>query len=240
MRRETQNVVLALLGGALLKISFTGIYLRYVKPSLFPWLVATGTVMVVLAAIAIMRDILHAQRNAEVSCVDGAHRPPRSPWLLLLPVLAVFLAPPALGSDAVNRAGEQAAAPPKRTSGLFPPLPRGDAIEMSISEVVTRTVWDDSGSLHGRTLKLTGFLVRRDDGRHLLARMAIRCCAADAAPRKVLLAGHDPELESHAPDTWLEVTGTVVPGSTSPGTDTTPTFTVESIRPVPAPDHPYE
>ena len=42
MRRETQNVLLVLLGGALLKIALTGTYLRYVKPSLFPWLVLAG------------------------------------------------------------------------------------------------------------------------------------------------------------------------------------------------------
>ena len=51
MRRETQNILLVLLGGALLKLALTGTYLRYVKESLQPWLVVTGGVMVVLALV---------------------------------------------------------------------------------------------------------------------------------------------------------------------------------------------
>ena len=48
MRRETQNLLLLLLGGALLKIALGGTYVRYVKPGLYGWLVATGAVMVAL------------------------------------------------------------------------------------------------------------------------------------------------------------------------------------------------
>ena len=60
MRRETQNILLVLLGGALLKLALTGTYLRYVKESLQPWLVVTGGVMVVLALVSIARDIRDA------------------------------------------------------------------------------------------------------------------------------------------------------------------------------------
>ncbi len=57
MRRETANVLLVLLGGALLKIAWNDTYLRYVKPSLLPFLVATGVVIVALGVLAITRDI---------------------------------------------------------------------------------------------------------------------------------------------------------------------------------------
>lgn len=40
MRRETQNILLVLLGGALLKIGITGDYLQYVKPAQLPWVLA--------------------------------------------------------------------------------------------------------------------------------------------------------------------------------------------------------
>ena len=56
MRRETQNILLVLLGGALLKISFTGTYLRYVKPSHQWLLIAGGAVMILLAAVSIVRE----------------------------------------------------------------------------------------------------------------------------------------------------------------------------------------
>ena len=68
MRRETQNILLLLLGGALLKIALTGDYLRYVKASQQPWLLTAGVVMVALAAAAITHDI----RTAHTSAVERA------------------------------------------------------------------------------------------------------------------------------------------------------------------------
>ncbi|NUT92183.1 MAG: DUF1980 domain-containing protein, partial [Saccharothrix sp.] len=63
MRRETQNILLVLLGGALLKLALSGTYLRYVKESLQPWLVVTGGIMILLAVVSIARD-LKAGREA--------------------------------------------------------------------------------------------------------------------------------------------------------------------------------
>src|SRR5690606_9979975 len=61
--RDTQNILLLLLGGALLKIAFTGDYLRYVKGTQLPWIVAAGLVTVVLAAVAIATDVRSAARS---------------------------------------------------------------------------------------------------------------------------------------------------------------------------------
>ncbi|PWW56068.1 uncharacterized protein DUF1980, partial [Actinokineospora spheciospongiae] len=63
MRRETQNVLLVLVGGALLKIALTGTYLLYVKPSHQYWLIAGGIVMLLLAAVSITRDLVSAART---------------------------------------------------------------------------------------------------------------------------------------------------------------------------------
>jgi hypothetical protein len=57
VRRETQNILLVLLGGALLKISFTGVYLRYVRPQHQWLLILAGVVMLALAAVSIVREI---------------------------------------------------------------------------------------------------------------------------------------------------------------------------------------
>src|SRR3981081_1920178 len=115
MRRETANVLLVLLGGALLKIALNGSYLRYVKPTVFPWLVTSGVVILLLAAFAIVRDAVAWSGTPRVQQdVTGQHgddHQPRSPWLLVLPVLAIFLvAPPALGADTVTRAGGRSVA----------------------------------------------------------------------------------------------------------------------------------
>ncbi|MCC8244855.1 TIGR03943 family putative permease subunit [Saccharothrix luteola] len=243
MRRETQNILLVLLGGALLKLALTGTYLRYVKESLQPWLVVTGGVMVVLALVSIARDIRAGQSSAgqaQPSGVEHAgheHGSSRSPWMLLLPVLAVFLiSPPALGADTVNRSDRNAAQEAKASSG-FAPLPSDEVVPLTIGEFVTRTAWDDSGSLDNRTVKLTGFVVRKDAD-VFIARLTISCCAADASPVKAKMVGQD--FAALPTDQWVEATGRVVPGSATKESAFVPTFTVSQVVPITAPEDTYE
>src|SRR5436305_212523 len=133
MRRETQNILLVLLGGALLKIGINGDYLRYVKPSQQPWVLAGGAVMLALGVIAIVRDLVAARA---VGDGHGHHHTARSAWLLVVPVLAVFLvAPPALGSDSVTRTDARA---PAQATAFFPALPPGEVVPLSMTDFVTR------------------------------------------------------------------------------------------------------
>lgn len=242
MRRETQNVLLLLLGGALLKISLNGQYLRYVKPSLHPWLIMCGVVAVVLAVVGIVRDLRMSSQQDTAHAHDGHQHSSRSSWLLVLPVLAIFLvAPPALGADKVARSGDRSAAvqQPKNESNVgFAPLPGEEAPLLKIGDVVTRTVWDDSGSLNGRQIRLVGFVVKGADGSSYLARLVISCCAADATPIKVKLDGG--QVEQYPPDTWLQVRGEVKPGTASEANGYAPTFEVSQASQVPPPPEPYE
>jgi uncharacterized repeat protein (TIGR03943 family) len=243
MRRETQNILLVLLGGALLKLALTGTYLRYVKESLQPWLVVTGGVMVVLALVSIARDIRASHQHSDgvehggVEHGGHEHGTSRSPWMLMLPVFAVFLiSPPALGADTVNRSDRNAAQEVKAASG-FAPLPSDEVVPLTITEFVTRTAWDDSGSLDDRTVKLTGFVVRKD-GDVFIARLTISCCAADASPVKAKVVGQD--FTALPTDQWVEATGRVVPGSATKQTAFVPTFTVSQVVPVATPEDTYE
>jgi uncharacterized repeat protein (TIGR03943 family) len=246
VRRETQNILLVLLGGALLKIGINGDFLRYVRPAQQPWVIAGGAVMAVLGAVAIVLDLLAARRAAaDVPAVEfgghehGHQHKIRSAWLLMVPVLAVFLiAPPALGADSVGRS--QARAPQAAPSGnsvAFPPLPPGPVVPLSVSEFVTRSGWDSRGTLNGRTVSLSGFVVHQK-GATLLARMVISCCAADAYPLTVRLNG--PAAAGFPADAWVEATGEVVPGSATARDNYTPDLTLSGIRPVSAPRDPYE
>lgn len=234
MRRETQNILLVLLGGALLKISFSGLYLRYVQKGLLPLLIAAGAIMIGLALFAIIRDI-RAGKAAAAEDGHGHSHSSRSTWLMLLPVLAVFLiSPPALGGDVVSSAADTNQT--QRSRNLLGELPSGDVIPLSMTEFVTRTAWDESGTLDGRKVKLTGFLTRAE-GNTFVARLAISCCAADARPLKVKLAGDVPSLPD---EQWVEVTGQVVPKSANEQNSWVPSFTVESSTSVPQPVEPYE
>ncbi len=241
MRRETQNILLVLLGGALLKISFNGTYLRYVKAAHQWLLILAGVVMIGLAAVSIVREL----RGARVD--HGGHdhdHPARSAWLLMLPVLAVFLvAPPALGADTVNRDASRAPAesPPTDVAAdgteLFPPLPSGDPVDVTLTDFSLRAAWDSGDSLTDRRIRLTGFVVHDGDDTYV-ARIAIACCAADAYPVKVRLRGGD--LSGYQDDSWVQLVATVVPDSATKANEYVPTATVHSVQPTTEPEDPYE
>jgi uncharacterized repeat protein (TIGR03943 family) len=233
MRRETQNVLLVLLGGALCKIAYDGSFLRYVKPSLLPFLICAGVVILSLGLISIGRDV-----RAGRTVSDHHDHTGRSPWLLVLPVLAIFLvAPPALGADTVSRSAR--AVTPKQPVVALPPLPAGPAPALRMSDFVTRAVWDDAGSLHGRQVRLVGFVVHGAQDSTYLGRLVMACCAADVTPVKVRLEGYR-GLAVLPQDGWFEVQGQVIPGSARSNTHFTPTLTVSALHPVPVPVEPYE
>ncbi|MFI5588342.1 TIGR03943 family putative permease subunit [Amycolatopsis sp. NPDC051758] len=241
MKRETQNILLLLLGGALVKIAVNGDYLRYVKPAQQPWIIAGGAVMVLLGAVAIVRDLLAARVKTapdHEESHDHAHSA-RPAWLLLVPVLAVFLvAPPALGADSVIRTEARVpASAAAANAAAFPPLPAGNVVPLAVNEFVSRAGWDKAGTLNGRTVSLTGFVVHTDGGT-LLARLVISCCAADAFPVTVRLRGG--EADHLASDAWIQVTGQVVPGTATRANSYTPDLTPASLASVPAPKDPYE
>ena len=276
MRRETQNILLVLLGGALLKIALNGTFLNYVKPSLYPWLILSGAIMVLLAGIAIVTDIVTARRahaaaavvdhpepavepalvgasahsgdepvraDAAHSDADGhghSHGAARSAWMLLMPVLAIFLiAPPALGADSVNRAGGRTVASQQRQDQViktkFPPLPAGSVVPLRLADVATRAAWDSTNSLDGRTLELTGFVVHDAAGVYV-ARLVITCCAADAMPVKARMVG----TEGLVDDEWITVTGRVRSNSADQADNYVPVFDVESVKKIATPGDPYE
>lgn len=237
MRRETQNILLILLGGALLKISFGGTYLRYVKPSHQWLLIAGGAVMILLAAVSIVRELRGARDLDDHGHAHSAH----SAWLLVLPVLAVFLiGPPPLGSDSVERAaGNRPEVPSTEGEGseLFPTLPEGDPIALPLGEFSSRAAWDRGHSLDNRTTRLTGFVVQEGDDTYV-ARLAIGCCAADAFPVKVKLLGR--ELSRLADDSWIEVDAMLRPGTATRANEYVPSVTVHTVRGIPEPEDPYE
>jgi uncharacterized repeat protein (TIGR03943 family) len=241
VRRDTQNVLLVLLGGALIKISATELYLRYVKPANKWYLLSAGVVILALAAISLLRDAWLARGGRPAPGHHGHDHEPHSPWLLLLPVLAIFLvAPPALGADSVQRAAPGNSVPGAAgpSSGEFAPLPAGAAPELRLSDFVARAVWDRAGSLAGRDVTLTGFVVHRG-GSAELARLVITCCAADARPMVVRLTGFTdaPDLPSGS---WLRLRARLLPGSATVADGYTPSVQVLDAEPIPEPVEAYE
>jgi len=219
MSRETQNILLLLIGLSTGLIAVKGTYLNFVKPALFPWLVVAAVLLVALAAVCLVRDLRRGPPS-------GHHHRGLLAWLLLIPVaLTAFVSVPpmsAVGAETVTAA----VAPPKRA---FPPLPADGTV--SLPEVVLRAAADSTKSLEGRTVTVTGFTMGDD-----LARVVIVCCAADAQLARIHLTG---AVGQHPNDTWLKVQGKVVPGTSSPSTNFVPTMEVTRADPIPKPRNTY-
>ncbi|MBT2412392.1 TIGR03943 family protein [Streptomyces sp. ISL-12] len=255
MRRYGPAVLLALTGAAVLRISlFSELYLRYVQEGLRPCLILSGAVLVLLAAVSVC-----ARRPRQEAPDDGhghghdddghghdddghghSHGAagPRVAWLLTLPALALLLfPPPALGTYSAEREAAQRAA---QGVGTFPALPSGDPVELTLAEFSSRAIYDSGRSLKGRTVRLTGFVTRDDDGTWYVTRLLVTCCAADATTSKVEVRG---DAAADAPDdgAWVTVTGTWHPEGTLGSEEAwPPVVDAEQVRRVAQPANPYE
>ncbi|HEV7420154.1 MAG TPA: TIGR03943 family protein [Mycobacterium sp.] len=233
MSRGTQNVVLLLVGLSTAVMLAKGTYLNYVKPGLLPWLVAAAVVLVGLGVAAVVRDLRQVMGD------DGDHDHRHQPWLtwlLLIPIAMVaFVVPPPLNA---HGASQQAAvsAPQRRP---FPPLPPGPAPSVSLPEAVMRAAADSADSLDGRSITLTGFTLHRPDGVDL-GRVVIVCCAADAQLARVHLTGPGAGVAAGYPeDTWLQIQGQIVPGSSRAADGFIPTMAVASATRIDKPANTY-
>ncbi|WP_331272445.1 TIGR03943 family putative permease subunit [Motilibacter aurantiacus] len=260
MNREAQSIVVTLLGGALLRISLSDLFMRYVKEAMQPFLIASAIVLLVIGLYPVVSELLWPRRaaaaqpdagelsaagaGAETLVVTGSdghdghghgheHGGPRIAWLLLLPVLAIFLvAPPALGSYAASRGS---VAVPESTDSNLGALPEGE-VALSLVDYANRAVWDDGRTLQGRTVELTGFVTPATDGKSwFVTRMMMSCCAADASAVLVEVQG----VPAPDKDTWVSVRGTYTtyPGAKEAGAAVIAASSVEQVR---QPADPYE
>ncbi|AKK25876.1 TIGR03943 family protein [Mycobacterium sp. EPa45] len=218
MRRETENTLLLIVGIALVMVTVTGAYTRYVKPGMLPWLAISAAVLIGLALTAIARDI----RRGEAHQHTFHHHRNGIVWLLVLPVIMlIFVVPPALSARAAAPATVSVAR-------SFPPLPPGPAPMLSLPEVLMRVAVGKAGGLDGQPITTTGFTMRNGEQTDL-AKIVIICCAADAQLARLHLSGPAAQTAASMPEnTWLRVEGTVPSGQTYSGTAAIPTL--ESIR----------
>jgi uncharacterized repeat protein (TIGR03943 family) len=255
MRKATQNLLLVLIGVALLRITvISGEYLNYVRPAFRILLIAAAAVMVLLGVIGFWietRDRDPGRNDRGVRSDRGDHgdhghaghhgaRAPRTAWLLFLPILGIFLvAPPALGSFTASRTAARSApaAPPRH--GGYPPLPDGPPVVMSIGDYVGRGYAPQSGrpaTLSGHQVVLTGFVMPGPGSAWYLTRMRIACCAADAIAMQVIVRG----APMPPKDAWVQVTGTWRPPAKTTTRTVFQPIIASSVRRIPKPNNTYE
>ena len=245
---------------------FSELYLRYVKEGLRPYLVISGVALIALGLVGMMSRLhdeneheyeyeahdedpheAHAGHGQDAHEAHAGHgqdahaghdhdhtRNPRIAWLLTAPALALLLfPPPALGSYSAGREEARVAA---QGTGTFPELPAGDPVDLTLGAFASRAEWDTGASMKHRTVRLTGFVTRDDDGTWYIARLLVTCCAADAQALKVEIR----DADAPAADAWVTVTGTWHPTG-KPGSDAArPVLDAASVKRVAAPSDPYE
>jgi uncharacterized repeat protein (TIGR03943 family) len=241
--REIQALVLALLGAATLRISVTDAFLAYVREPMRPLLIASGALLLGLAAWSLWRVSGQVERVQDDEAAGHAdrqdghdHHGPGVAWLLLLPVLAIFLvAPPPLGVEAAARDTGVIATEPAG----WPDLPPGEPVEIGLDEFAARS-YDESGraTLQERRVLLVGFASPAERDGWYLTRFLAQCCAADAAAVKVEVRAQP----SPGDGQWVEVVGRYREASRvpdDPGEARIPVLEAQQVTPIDEPRVPY-
>jgi uncharacterized repeat protein (TIGR03943 family) len=227
MSRAAQNLLMVLLGVAVLWITVaTDEYLTYVRPGFRYFLVPAALALIVLGGAGLRREWRSPEHEDETEsgggpapetgdepAADGGHthadgRAPTVAWLLCLPAAAIFvIAPPPLGAFLASRDTGRTPPPPPATEHYRPLPTTGAPTSMTMAEFISRAYLaqtKDPAGLRERPVKLTGFVMPREEGGWFLTRLRINCCAGDALPLQVIIRGR----EQPPADRWVEVEGT--------------------------------
>jgi putative membrane protein len=235
--REAENTVLLLVGISIAMITVSGVFTRYVKPGLLPWLAVSAVVLIALALVAIIGDIRRGGPRTGDHGHEHSHRAGIA-WLLVVAVLVLmFVAPPALRPSAA--APSVASVSNDVLNKAFPPLPPGPSPELSLPEVLMREAHDSTGSLMNRSITVTGFVLNEAQGIDL-GRIVIVCCAADAQLARIHLRGPAAGGATGLPDnTWVRVQGQVIPAPRQANSPTIPILQATALTRIDAPPNPY-
>ncbi len=230
MKRSVAGLVVVFVGAAIVQIAASDTYLRYVKPTMRPALLAAGVILIVLA----LADVLSSSGKQPTDHGHSHHGLPRAAWLLLLPVFALLVVdPPALGADAAQRQSPVAArpvAPPR-------PLPGGSGsgpVTLPVRDYAVWAVWQSEG-MRNRSFRLTGFVTPGKEGTWYVTRIGLNCCVADGTAFMVEVR----DQPAPAKNQWVEVTGEWAEPTEHPDGDIA-ALTGTAIRRIAAPVNPYE
>lgn len=164
---------------------------------------------------------------------------PRVGWLFALPLVIVLgVSPTQLGAFAAESSSGWV---PQSNVEPLQPGALGGPSELRISEFLRLAFWDETRSLEGAPVRLTGFVINDDerpDG-FWLTRFVVSCCAADGSPAQVWV----PTDQPLADEQWLEVEGEWdPPGLEGYPDDGSAVVVLEptAITPIEQPAEPYE
>ncbi len=127
----------------------------------------------------------------------------------------------------------------QRPTMSFPALPNGKDPTLTIKDFVMRALYDGGNSVSDNDITVIGFIAPAGDGYssgYSLARMTISCCAADASPMRLHVAG----TAKFPSNTWVTAVVSAQTGSAGADNDYVPTVDLTSMTQIAQPSDPYE
>ena len=144
------------------------------------------------------------------------------------------------GSGPSNNSKRPAGA---RTGGTeawtFPPCRPVPTPRLTMKQLVLRALYDNERrcpGLRSRSPASSPTPGTGQSGGYTIARVVISCCAADANPMRVHVAGTAP----YPANTWVTAVVQAEPGTGTPANDYVPGVIVKSIEQTSQPSDPYE
>ena len=168
-------------------------------------------------------------------------------WLVLLvPVIAAsILSPSALSTTTLtNRASTAGVAPMPSWNAASQQMAKevlaadpNQPVPVEVTDLITLSRSPDQmKAFEGRKVRTVGLFLAQPGTEPKLVRWIMWCCAADAQPASVELAGNT--SGDWKDSQWLEVVGTAQFPPSTPG-HVVPRIDVESIKPTQEPDEPF-
>jgi uncharacterized repeat protein (TIGR03943 family) len=233
---------LAVLSTGLLALymGLTNAMLKYVKPSMRPWLLFAGVLLVAAGIYGLVR----ARQDGRVA--DDHHRRGPVGWFLVVPLLVLFiLGQQALGAFAASR--ETRGLPPysfdiEAYADQFDGTPDLRLVDVYLGA----SQRGNREYLAAHVVRLQGFVTpdaSLGPRGFVLTRFLVSCCAADATPIRLGMIDGDRAPKANA---WVEVTAQLVPsvhrlrGANDDPIAPSFTMKVHSIERIDEPSQPYE
>jgi uncharacterized repeat protein (TIGR03943 family) len=221
-----------IVGAAMLRLSFTHTYERYIRVGMGPLLTLAGVALILLGLLTLWRALRQANEPPAHDHDNHDHDRVGVGWLLLAPIAALLLvAPPTLGSYGVDRASAVDISTGAPVFGAI--RPRAEPLPMSLLEFAQRAFDHNGASFNRAEVELTGFVAGVEADGFRLARYQIACCAADATAVVVRVVGAPRPLPTR--DEWVTVNGRFKNGSQE-----TPELAATRVVHIATPEDPYE
>lgn len=212
-----------------------------IHPNFFGLVIACGIALLIIGSLK-MREVWRERRRVKTTNLQHINLfPPGwgSALLLITAILGLMITPRVFASDTAIQLGVTDLLSTGRTQPQsFRASTRPEERSL-VDWARTLNVYPEPDSYTGQKAKVKGFVIHPPDiGEEyiFLARFVITCCAADVYP--VGLPVKLPENQQrYAPDTWLEVEGTMITETLAGKRNLT--IAATSLKEVPQPRNPY-